>query len=288
MNSNRFSDSDGDRGNRMPVLFISHGAGPLPLLGHPTHDPMLDACVDLRAELPVPAAVLLISAHWESETISVTGAGSPGLLYDYYGFPRESYQITYQAPGDPDLAREIRERLSSAGFVATLDTDRDFDHGMFVPMKLLFPEATVPVVQVSLKGSLDAVTHLRMGRALEGLRNSGVMIIGSGLSFHNMQLFQRDATPPSKSAVAASLDFHKWLDDTLTSDDLDEDGRSAAMSNWDNAPSARVCHPREEHLLPLHVCVGAARTQATQVMRFQLLGFDARCYVWSGDSTSQA
>lgn len=271
--------NDGDQ--RMPVLFVSHGAGPLPLLRHPTHNAMLDVFTDLRSELPEPAAVLLISAHWESETVAVTAAASPGLLYDYYGFPEGSYRISYPARGAPDLANAVQKRLASVRIDANVDEKRDFDHGMFVPMKLLFPGADVPTVQVSLKSSLDPAEHIQMGRALRDLRDSGVMIIGSGLSFHNMQLFQRDETPPAQNAVASSRDFHKWLDDALTGEGKEDSHREDAMRNWESAPSARLCHPREEHLLPLHVCVGAAGSPARKVIPFGLLGFDARCYVWS-------
>ena len=175
MDSNRLAPAADPGHARMPVLFVSHGAGPLPLLRHPTHEAMREAFADLRPELPEPTAVLLVSAHWESDTVSVTAGGAPGLLYDYYGFPEESYRITYPAPGAPALARDVRARLSSEGFTVRLETDRDFDHGMFVPMKLLFPDANVPTVQVSLKGSLDPVEHLAIGSALEGLRERKVI-----------------------------------------------------------------------------------------------------------------
>lgn len=248
---------------------------------------MLDAFADLRPELSEPTAVLLVSAHWESDTVSVTAADTPGLLYDYYGFPEESYQITYPAPGAPDLARDVHARLGSEGLAVRLEFDRGFDHGMFVPMKLLFPDANVPTVQVSLKGSLDPAEHLAIGRALEGLRDHGVMIIGSGLTFHNVELLSPEQTPHER-VVAANLDFHEWLDDTLTRSELDEHHRISAMSNWEDAPAARLCHPREEHLLPLHVCVGAARSPATRVVQFDMLGFGVRCYVWSSGADVQA
>jgi aromatic ring-opening dioxygenase catalytic subunit (LigB family) len=196
-----------------------------------------------------PKALLVISAHWEEPNPTVMTAEHPPMLYDYYGFPPESYQIQWPAPGDPKLATRVQELLSHAGFKTGTDAQRGFDHGTFVPLKLTYPDADVPTVQLSLKTGLDPEEHLKLGRALAPLRDEGVFILGSGMTFHNLRAF-RD---PRAKGVADTFDA--WLRETAT---LEASERDRRLSDWENAPAARQAHPREEHLLPLMVIAGAA------------------------------
>jgi len=196
-----------------------------------------------------PRAVLVVTAHWEAPCPTVSSAAHPAMLYDYTGFPPESYQIRWPAPGHPTLAEEVRALLAAAGLATAADPHRGFDHGTFVPMKLAFPEASVPTVQLSLIRGLDPAQHLAMGRALAPLRDAGVLILGSGMSYHNMRGFFRPGARPASEA------FDGWLAVTVTAAPA---VRAARLLRWTEAPAAREVHPREEHLLPLHVVVGAA------------------------------
>jgi aromatic ring-opening dioxygenase catalytic subunit (LigB family) len=197
-----------------------------------------------------PRAVLVISAHWEEPVPTVMTSARPPLLYDYYGFPPQSYRITWPAPGEPELAARVRALLSNAGFETGENAERGFDHGTFVPLKLTYPNADVPTVQLSLKQGLDPEQHLAMGRALAPLRDDGVFIVGSGMTFHNLRAFRDPRSRPVAEA------FDAWLREAAT---LDEPARSAALARWSSAPAARLAHPREEHLLPLMVVAGAAQ-----------------------------
>ncbi len=191
----------------------------------------------------------MISAHWEAPVATVMTSPAPPLLFDYYGFPKESYELTWPAPGDPALAARVRELLGAAGFETRSDAERGFDHGTFVPLKLTYPEADVPVVQLSLVAGLDPRAHLAIGRALAPLRDEGVFIIGSGMSFHNLPAF-RD---PRARPIAETFDA--WLRVAATGEPAERD---RALARWADAPAARLAHPREEHLIPLHVIAGAA------------------------------
>lgn len=243
------------RTDRMPVVYLPHGGGPWPFVdigfGDPAEwDALRRYLVDL-ASVPGtrPRALLVISAHWEEPLPTVMTSPRPPMLYDYYGFPPESYQITWPAPGDPALASRVRALLSAAGIDSAEDPRRGFDHGTFVPLKVTYPDADVPTVQLSLRRSLDPVEHLAIGRALRPLRDEGVFIVGSGMSYHNMRGFG------SAHGRTASAEFDAWLRETVS---LDPAERDARLANWQSAPSARACHPREEHLLPLMVVAGAA------------------------------
>jgi aromatic ring-opening dioxygenase catalytic subunit (LigB family) len=197
-----------------------------------------------------PKAVLMISAHWEEDEFTLTSNPKPPMIYDYGGFPEYTYHIHYDAPGDPQLAARVKGLLESAGMPARLDAERGFDHGAFTPLKVIYPDAEVPIVQLSLKTGLDPATHLEMGRALVPLRDEGVLIVGSGLSYHNLRQFF------SPLAWAPSREFDAWLNGALLGGNTDD--RSKLLTAWESAPSARAAHPREEHLLPLMVAVGAA------------------------------
>lgn len=262
---------------RQPILFVSHGGGPLPLMEDPSHLEMLDTFAEIREGLTHPSAILLISAHWEAPEFTLTASASPGMIYDYYGFPPETYHYQYPAPGAPDLAMQIKGMLQAENLSAHLDFHRGFDHGMFVPMMLLFPEADIPVVQLSLKKGLDAQAHLKLGEALRCLSEQGVLVIGSGYSFHNLSAMMGLKT---SAVVERCQSFHSWLDRVITDETLTSVQRVQQLADWQNAPYARFCHPREEHLLPLHVCCTAASAKAASALSFNVLGLPARCYLW--------
>jgi aromatic ring-opening dioxygenase catalytic subunit (LigB family) len=239
---------------RMPVVYLPHGGGPWPFVDLGMDKAELDDLAKylrgVRA-LPKtpPKALLVVSAHWEEKVPTVMTAERPPMLYDYYGFPPESYQVTWPAPGDPKLAARVRELLGAAGIATAEDAARGFDHGTFVPLKLAWPDADVPTVQLSLKQGLDPREHLAMGRALAPLRDEGVFVVGSGMSFHNMRAFRDRRIAPQAE------EFDRWLRETI---ELEPDARDRRLADWANAPSARASHPREEHLLPLMVIAGAA------------------------------
>lgn len=258
------------------ALFISHGGGPRPLLGDPDHQEMVDCLTELANTLAQPKAIVLVSAHWEASTPTITAATNPPLVYDYYGFPPESYQIPYPAPGAPELATTLQALLTEHQLPATLDHQRGYDHGMFVPLKIMYPKADIPCVQLSLMANLDAELHLRLGEALRSLDPS-ILVIGSGFSFHNMQAFYA----PNQAAVhAKNHAFEQWLIETCSSEHLSESQRRERLVNWEQAPHARFCHPREEHLLPLHVCYGLAGTRAQQVLTPTIFNKESSAYVW--------
>lgn len=263
-----------------PILFVSHGGGPLPILGDPSHEDMLRAFRDLRNTLeqrfPKPDALVFISAHWESSPIAITSSAKPSLYYDYYGFPEEAYTLQYPAPGAPELASQLAESLRAAKIDVQLDTTRGLDHGVFIPGKLLFPEADIPCLQISLHPNLDPATHLYLGEQLAQLAYGNILVIGSGFSFHNMRAFFAGS---DLEADQKNLAFEEWLEDTLRLDDADD--REARLTQWEKAPHARFCHPREEHLLPLHVCVGAAQhNRISERWRFSALKKQGSCYMW--------
>jgi len=246
---------------RFPVVYVPHGGGPWPFVKTPfgSVDELSELTRFLRgvAELPKtpPRALLVISAHWEEARPTVTNGERPPLLFDYYGFPPESYQLTWPAPGEPALAGRVRELLHAAGIESASDGQRGFDHGAFVPLKLAYPGAHLPTVQLSLKSGLDPREHLAIGRALAPLRDEGVFIIGSGMSYHNMRAMGPQGRP-------AASTFDAWLQDAATRPASERDAR---LAEWQGAPAARAAHPREEHLLPLMVVAGAAQADQGRV-----------------------
>ncbi|MCP3144909.1 DODA-type extradiol aromatic ring-opening family dioxygenase [Pyxidicoccus xibeiensis] len=242
-------------GERLPVVFMPHGGGPWPFVDlgfddKPGFAALTEYLQSVR-NLPKtpPKALLVISAHWEESVPTVMTSPRPPMLYDYYGFPPASYQLQWPAPGNPQLAARVRELLGAAGFQTAADSQRGYDHGTFVPLKLTYPEADVPTVQLSLIQGLDPEQHLAMGRALAPLRDEGVFIIGSGMSYHDLRGF----FGPNARRVSETFDV--WLRETAT---LEAKDRDARLAEWDRAPSGRQSHPREEHLLPLMVIAGAA------------------------------
>ena len=238
----------------LPTYFLSHGGGPWPYMTGPFREamrPLEVSLLQMRRELgDRPRAALVISGHWEEKGFAISSGARPGMVYDYHGFPEALYRIRYEAPGSPTLAARVQALLAGRGHPARLDADRGFDHGTFSVMKVLYPEADLPVVQLSLDAGLDPGLHLEMGRALAPLRHEGVLIIGSGLSFHNLRIFG------STEGHAPSRRFDGWLQETVLHSAPQE--RERRLLAWTSAPSARIAHPREDHLLPLMAVVGAA------------------------------
>lgn len=267
------------------ALFVSHGGGPLPLLGDASHQEMLDCLRAIAKRISKPSRIILISAHWESAQSSLTAGEHPDLIYDYYGFPPESYQIQYPCPGDSALAQAIAKQLDKSGIQAKLDPQRGFDHGLFVPLKIMYPEADIPCVQLALRSDLDPLHHIELGRALQALADPSVLVIGSGFSFHNMQAFFAPNTTETQTANQA---FEDWLSTTLTDPALTEDERASRLIDWQAAPSARYCHPREEHLLPLHVCYGFAGSACSTHYPLQILNKAASMFLWEQDAPELA
>ncbi len=263
---------------KINTVFISHGGGPLPVLGDPGHAEMISTLKKLAEELPRPKAILVISAHWEANHPTVTSASKPGMMYDYEGFPDEAYQLQYPSPGEPELADKVVSALMDAGIAAESSPERPYDHGLYTPLMLMYPEADIPAIQLSLVKGLDPDEHLRIGEALQGLDYDDLLIIGSGFSFHNMRAF---FIPESPDMHAANAAFQNWLEETCMSKELPEEERRKRLQHWAEAPSARYCHPREEHLLPLHVCYGIAGRAADEYIATTILGKASGMYAWT-------
>lgn len=262
---------------RASVLYVPHSGGPMPLLGDPSHHDLIHFLKSLQSELQQAKAVLVITAHWETKTPAITAQQNPELVYDYYGFPPEAYQIQYPASGSPELAKTIAELLNEKGLTTQLETHRGYDHGTFVPLKLMLPNPAIPVLQMSLLASLDPAMHIRIGQALSSLREQGVAIVGSGMSFHNMHAF----FSPTSESLRKSEVFNDWLVNCLTHESLSFHEREYLLVNWRDAPEAQFCHPREEHLLPLMVCFGAANPQiAATNFSSELLNARVSGFIW--------
>lgn len=259
------------------ILFVSHGGGPRPLFDDPEHRELIQFLRQIPEEAPKPEAILVISAHWEEPVATLTSGDAPDLYYDYYNFPPEAYQVKYPAPGDPALATKISDLLAGQNFTAQLNAERGFDHGMFVPLKLMYPDASIPCVQLSLLKNLDPAQHLALGESLQPLLNENLLILGSGFTFHNLGEF---FTPISAQKQQLNVDFENYLKDSLGDAQLSEAERRARLENWQAAPGARFCHPREEHLLPLMVCYGAAQSAARKIYSLEIVGKQSSCYLW--------
>ncbi len=253
----------------MPTLFIPHGGGPCFFMDWDPPDTWTKMGEYLRgiaATLPKPKAIVVISAHWEEPDFTVMTNPKPGLIYDYNGFPPHTYQIQYPAPGSPEVAARVATLLTSAGIAVRENAQRGFDHGVFIPFKLVYPAADIPVIQLSLKAGLDPAAHIAAGRALAPLRDEGILIVASGMSYHNLGRFFRGNDPGAQ-------EFDDWLAAAVTAPDALEQ-----LMRWQDAPSSRAAHPREEHLLPLMVAAGAgggagSRTYSDRVNGIALSGF---------------
>ena len=265
--------------NKGKVLFVPHGGGPLPVLGHQGHKAMVKFLENFNKKLDKPSAIIVISAHWEEDEVKITGGTNPELIYDYYGFPEESYKITYPAPGNINLANKIKNLLEKNNIKSSLDKNRGFDHGVFIPLKILYPDASIPCVQISLLKGLDPKKHIEIGKALSGLVEENILIIGSGMSFHNLKVFLSNSKISNLEQKNIN-DFDQWLVKTCTDHNLTSKEREQELSNWQNAPSARFCHPREEHLVPLHVCAGIKSNPAELVFNDEIMGAKCSAFLW--------
>jgi 4,5-DOPA dioxygenase extradiol len=229
-----------------PALFLSHGAPTLPLdRDHPTHAFLKR----LGTALPRPEAILMVSAHWDTAVPTLSTAAVNGTFHDFYGFPEELYALRYPAPGAPELARDITKLLRAADFDVQSDAERGLDHGAWVPLLLMYPQADIPVLQLSLQTGAGTRHHLMLGAALKPLRARGVLVVGSGGATHNLREFFRPTPGLDASYVP---EFTQWLADTLARRDLD-----ALAEYRQRAPQATRAHPSEEHFLPLLVAAAA-------------------------------
>lgn len=258
------------------IVYLSHGGGPLPILGDPGHKEMVSFMKKLPNEIEKPKAIIVISAHWEEAVPTVTASEKPSLLYDYYGFPKEAYEIQYQAPSNISLVNQIQQVFKIKGLPLKIDKNRGLDHGVFIPLLMMYPQADIPVTQISLIRGLDPQKHLQLGKVLSQFTNENILIIGSGFSFHNMRAFDWSGTNISDEANDS---FQDWLTDLCTGQ-YSQQEREEMLKNWAMAPGARYCHPREEHLLPLHVCCAAAKSKGTIIFDNYILGKRAIAIKW--------
>lgn len=249
----------------------------MPLLGDEGHQQMVACLQSVVTKIEKPSAIVVISAHWEEKIPTITAAPTPPLIYDYYGFPEESYSIQYPCPGEPKLASQIHALLDDAGIASRLDAERGYDHGLFVPLKIMYPDADIPCIQISLQNNLDPAAHVKIGQALQGLQDDNILIIGSGFSFHNMKAFFGAQSSEMKTLNES---FEGWLLETCCSPELSEDERTERLIHWAQAPGARFCHPREEHLLPLHVCYGVAGSPCPESFELEILNKKSSMYLW--------
>lgn len=263
--------------NTYKALFLSHGGGPLPLLGDAGHKEMVSCLHNIASFIPMPDAFVVVSAHWEESLPTITAGTAPPLIYDYFGFPEESYDIRYLCAGEPSIARKIHKLLNDSGIRSELDEARGFDHGLFVPLKIMIPDASIPCVQLSLVSSLDPFEHIKMGRALRTLSLENILLIGSGFSFHNLKAFSQ---PETHMSSESNQSFETWLQKTCCNTDYSEEERAQMLVGWADAPGARFCHPREEHLLPLHVCYGAAQAPCTDRFGLEIMKKRSSMYLW--------
>jgi aromatic ring-opening dioxygenase catalytic subunit (LigB family) len=243
---------------RLPTFFISHGGGPCFDMEWPSGNPFAGLgryLASFASEVPIrPRAILVVSAHWETAVPTVTANPAPPLIYDYTNFPPHTYALRYDAPGSPELARRVRELLAAAGIDSAADTERGFDHGVFVPFRLMYPDADIPVVQLSIRSDYDPAAHLALGAALAPLRDEGVLIVGSGMSFHDLRTIMNGEREHAER-------FDTWLTAAVTGS---AELRADLLARWSDAPSARAAHPEEDHLVPLFVAAGAASDDVGQ------------------------
>ncbi|MEM9204063.1 MAG: class III extradiol ring-cleavage dioxygenase [Actinomycetota bacterium] len=245
---------------QLPTYAIAHGGGPWPWLKDLMSvdwEPLERSLQAIPQEIgEPPRAILMVTAHWETPVFTFGASPAPSMLYDYSGFPPHTYTIDYPAPGDLATAEAAAELLTSVGIAAAFDTERGFDHGTFVPAHVMYPDASIPIVQMSVRSDFDPVAHIEAGRALAPLRDQGVLIVGSGYpSYHNLSAM-------GPAAREHSIAFDQWLTDAVTSEA--GPARSNRLAEWANAPSARIAHAREEHFLPLLVAAGAAEAEPAE------------------------
>ncbi len=240
-----------------PVIFLPHGGGPCFFMEwDPPHtwDTLAEYLRSIPDSLPEkPKAILLISAHWEEDDFTILTKPHPDLLFDYYGFPPHTYELTYDVQNPEWLVQRVITLTKQNNLVVEQDSKRGYDHGVFIPLKVAFPDGDIPVAQLSLKTTLDPQQHIALGKILAPLRKEGVLIIGSGMSYHNLR---RMMTNRTNNTDPASIEFDQWLTRSVCLDNSEQ--RNRLLEEWKFAPRAKEAHPREEHLIPLMVCSGAA------------------------------
>lgn len=270
---------------RAPSLFVPHGAGPMPLMGDRNHKALIEFLTTkgrqilLQRETPLKA-ILLVTAHWEQPNPTISSGKKHNLLFDYYGFSEEAYHYTYPAPGEPIVAQRAYNLLKNAGFSPKLDDKRGWDHGVFVPLKLLVPDADIPIVQMSVLSSQNAEEHLRMGKALEPLRDEGVAIVGSGLTFHNLAAFHSVRKGGDSTNSGSANSFEAALEDACT---INEEERTKKLIKWEDMPGSRESQPKgySEHFMPLLVNAGAGGSdKGKRVLYWNMMGFDNSAFLW--------
>jgi 4,5-DOPA dioxygenase extradiol len=266
-----------DNQERGSIIYLTHGGGPLPLLGDPRHAELVGFMQEIPKFLINPSAIVVISAHWEDDIPAITNSAMPELLYDYYGFPEESYNIGYNPPGAPLLAQKIAQLFQHADTAVRLNTTRGLDHGVFVPLKIMYPNADIPCLQVSLLDSLLPDAHINLGKILAPLLHENILIIGSGSSFHNLRAFRER---PTQISQEINKSFEQWLRETLMNSDLSSEERERRLVEWQKVPGAEYCHPREEHLLPLHVCYGVTCAPAKRAYSMVVMDREVSAYIW--------
>ena len=262
--------------NKGQVLYFSHGGGPLPILGDPSHDRMIAFMENLPRKIEKPESIVVFSAHWEEDGVSIQSGDEPGIMYDYYGFPEAAYHIQYPCKGNRDLALKVAGLLGKNEILHRLDDTRPYDHGSYIPLNMMYPDADIPVLQISLHHNLDPLMHLNIGKALRPLLKENVLIIGSGFSFHNMGQF--DFSGRDIEDLRNNTFQDKLIE--ICCNVKDEEKRRELIINWENIPGSRYCHPREEHLLPLMVCVGLAEDVGEKVFDDYILGKRATAFLW--------
>ncbi len=262
----------------LPTVFIPHGGGPCFFMDWTmgpadTWDRLAGFLRSFEAWLGRrPDAIVVVSGHHETPVVELTGATAPPLLFDYYGFPPHTYDLSYPASGSPALVARMAALLEGAGVAHRVNPDRGFDHGVFVPFLLMFPDAAVPIVQLSLRSDLDAAFHLDLGAAIAALRQENVLVVGSGMSYHNMATFM------SGQAAESSGVFDQWLTTACTAEPR---RRRELLEDWSRAPRSREAHPREEHLLPLMVAAGAAGDDpGTRLFTDEVMGATVSAYAF--------
>jgi len=261
------------------VLFIPHGGGPLPILGDSRHKEIVNFLKNIKFRINKPSSIIVISAHWEEDEVNITSGEKPSLIYDYYGFPEESYKITYPVLGNSKLANKIKNLLKAKDINSKLNPERGFDHGVFIPLKIMYPDASITCVQISLLKNLDPKKHIEMGKALSSLMDENILILGSGMSFHNLNILL-SGSESIDSDNAKNKEFDDWLVNVCAGDKLNNVEKEKALIEWIKAPSARFCHPREEHLIPLHVCYGIKNKKADLVFNDNVIGKKVSAFLW--------
>jgi 4,5-DOPA dioxygenase extradiol len=255
--------------NYISPIFIGHGGGPLPILNDPSHFEMLNSIKLLKKSISKPKEILVISAHWEEKEFTILTNQNPKLLYDYYGFPEESYNLNYPIKLAKNLNEKIFRILEDKEIKYNKDDQRDFDHGVFIPLMLLFSDLDVPVTQISLKKNFNPEDHINLGRVLSELSEEGVLVLASGMSFHNMRAF---FTKSYSSDLQKSEKFHTYLKNIFSRDnDMLKDKRLELLKDWENAEGARFAHPREEHLVPLFVAAGASKDLIGFIQEYEMM-----------------